>query len=91
MSALAHARKGTYCGKLLTYSLSTLSCESLSNHTPNSNTVGRDAGTGGGAVGATCPHNLEAVGASPPQLWTVNVVHFYFCLILHENLGLSKK
>ena len=54
-----------------------------------------DAGTGGGggwAVGATCPHNLEAVGAPPPQLWTVNVVHFYFCLhvILHVNLSPSQ-
>ena len=28
----------------------------------------RDAGTGGGAVGATCPHNFEAVGAPPPTL-----------------------
>ena len=26
-----------------------------------------------------------------PQLSTVNVVHFYFCLFLHVNLGLSKK
>ena len=28
----------------------------------------RDAGTGGGAVGATCPHNFEAVGVPPPTL-----------------------
>ena len=47
---------------------------------------------GGGAVRATCPQNFKAVGAPPPpQLWTVIVVHFYFCLFLHVNLGLSKK
>ena len=34
--------------------------------------------------------NLEAVGAPPTQLWTVNVLHFYFCLFLHVNLGLSQ-
>ena len=45
----------------------------------------------GGGVGATCSHNLEAVGAPPPTLWTVNVAHFYFCLFLHANLGLSQK
>ena len=28
-------------------------------------------------AGATCPHNLEAVGGAAPQLWTVNV-YFYF-------------
>ena len=44
-----------------------------------------------GAVWATCLHSLEAVGAPPPQLSTVNVVHFYFCLFLHVNLGLSQK
>ena len=44
-----------------------------------------------GAVGAACPHNLEAVGAPPPQLWTVKVVHFYFRLFLHMNLRLSRK
>ena len=54
----------------------------------------RDAGTGGGggAVGATCSHNLEAVGRHPfPPLFTVNVVHFYFCLFLFVNSGLSPK
>ena len=51
----------------------------------------RDAGAGGGSGGATCPHNLEAAGAPLPQLWTVNVIHFYFCLFLHVNLGLSQK
>ena len=44
-----------------------------------------------GAVGATCPRNLGAVEAPSPQFWTVNVVHFYFCLFLHVNLGLSQK
>ena len=52
----------------------------------------RDAGTRGWRVaGATCPHNFEAMGAPPSQLWTVIVVHFYFCLFLHVNLGLSQK
>ena len=44
-----------------------------------------------GAVGATCPKNLEAVGAPHPQLWTVNVIYFYFCLFLHMDLDLSQK
>ena len=53
---------------------------------------GRDAGTGGGAVRVTCPlPNLKAVGAPTTQLWTVNVVHFYFCLFLHVNLCPSQK
>ena len=53
----------------------------------------RNAGAGGGGVvGATCPHNLEAVGAPPPpQFWTVNVVHLFFCLFLQVKLGLSPK
>ena len=46
---------------------------------------------GGGVVGATCPHNFEAVGAPPPHLWTVKVVHFYICSFLHVNLGLYQK
>ena len=41
----------------------------------------RDAGAGGGAVGASCSHKLEAVGHRPPQLWTVNVVHFYLVFV----------
>ena len=41
-------------------------------------------------MGVTCPHNLEAVEAPPPQLWIVIVVHFYFCLFLHVNLGLPE-
>ena len=46
-----------------------------------------------GAVGATCPHIFEAVGAPPPppQRWTVKVVHFYLCLFLHVNLDLYQK
>ena len=40
-----------------------------------------------GTVGATCPPpQLEAVGPPPTQLLTVNVVHFYFCLLLRVNL-----
>ena len=39
-----------------------------------------------GAVGAT-PPNLEALGSFAPRLRTVDVVHFYFCLFLHVNLG----
>ena len=42
---------------------------------------------GGGQWG----HNFQAVGRPPPQLWTVIVVHFCFCLFLHVNLGLSPK
>ena len=48
---------------------------------------------GGGAVGATCPStwNLWEHRPPPPPLWTVDVVHLYFCLFLHVNLGPSKK
>ena len=44
-----------------------------------------------GAVGATFPPpNWKLWGAPPPpQLWTINVVHFYFCLFLLVNLGFS--
>ena len=54
----------------------------------------REAGGGcgeGGGGGQFARPNLEAVGAPPTQLWTVNVFHFYFCLFLHVNLGLSEK
>ena len=46
---------------------------------------------GGGAVGAACPHNLEAVGALPPTTLDGQCVIFYFCLFLHMNLGLTQK
>ena len=46
---------------------------------------------GGGGSGGNLPHNFEAVGAPPLQLWTVKVVHFYFCLLLHVNLGIYQK
>ena len=36
------------------------------------------------------PSNLKAVRVSPTQLWTVNVVHFYFCVFLHVNLAHPK-
>ena len=47
-------------------------------------------GLGGGGSGANCPPNLEVFGVSP-QLRTVDVFHFYFCLFLHVNLGPSQK
>ena len=55
----------------------------------------RDTGTGG-QWGQLSPItiNIEAVGMSatpPPQLWTDIVIHFYFCLFLHVNLGLFQK
>ena len=52
----------------------------------------RDAGAGGGGgSGGNLPPQLGSCGGRPPKLWTVNVVHFYFCLFLHVNLGLSPK
>ena len=47
--------------------------------------LSRDAGTGV-AVGATCPHNFEAVGAPPPPpTLDCESRSFYFCLFLHVN------
>ena len=46
---------------------------------------------GGGGSGGNLPPQLRSCGALPSQLWTVNVVHFYFCLFLHMNFGLSQK
>ena len=55
--------------------------------------INRDAATagtgGGGAVRATCPHNLEAVGALPPTL-DCQCRSFLF-LFVHVNFGLSQK
>ena len=49
---------------------------------------GRDAGAGGEAVGATCPQTWKLWDfAPPPKLWTVVVVHLYFCLFMHVNMG----
>ena len=48
----------------------------------------RERGGGGGVVGATCPHNFEAVGAPPP---TLDRQCRYLCLFLHANFGLSQK
>ena len=54
-----------------------------------------DAGAGtrepGGAVGATCPHNFETVGAPPPQPKTVSVVHFLFVFFSRELGCLPKQ
>ena len=47
---------------------------------PLTRAQGRGSRGGGGSGG-----NL------PAQLWTVNVVIFYFCLFLHMNLGLTQK
>ena len=44
-------------------------------------------GNRGGALGATCPHNFEAVGAPPPTL-DCHCRSFFF---IHVNLGLSQK
>ena len=44
-----------------------------------------------GAMGATCLHSLEAVGAPPPpQLSTVNAVHFYLFVFAREFGSLPK-
>ena len=52
----------------------------------------REPGGGGGAVGQLAPTTLKLWGrAPPPELWTEKVVHFYFCLFLHVNLGLQQK
>ena len=45
----------------------------------------REPEGGGGGIGATW-----SCGGAAPQLWTVNVIYFYFCLFLHVNLGLPK-
>ena len=44
----------------------------------------------GGQWGQLAPTTLKLWGRRP-QIWTVNAVHFYFCLFLHVNLGLSQK
>ena len=49
-----------------------------------SNEVAQERGSrggGGGAVGATCPHNLEAVGAPPPNFGlSMSFIFFvFFC------------
>ena len=51
----------------------------------------QEPGRGGGAVGQISSPNLVAVGAPPTYLWTVNVVHFYFCSFLLVNLNLFQK
>ena len=44
-----------------------------------------------GAVEATCPHNLETVGAPPPNFGLSMSFIFIFCLFLLVNLGPSPK
>ena len=47
-----------------------------------------------GIGGKLPPPNFAALGVSYPpsqKKWTVDVVHFYFGLFLHVNLGPSKK
>ena len=49
--------------------------------------LSRDAGTGGGgAVGATCPHNFEAVGRRPPTLDCESRL-FLFLFVFARKLG----
>ena len=51
---------------------------------------GRGSRGPGGQWGQLAPQ-LESFGSVDPQLWTVEVVHFYFCLFLDLNLGPSQK
>ena len=44
-----------------------------------------------GDSGGNFPPNLEAVGAPPIQLRTVNVINFYFRLLLKEGCHLFDK
>ena len=53
--------------------------------------VHRPGNLGGGGSGGAFPFNFWTGGAPPLQLWTVDAVHFYFCLFLHVHLGHSQK
>ena len=63
----------------------------------DSKDLGRKPGVAGtrelGGSGGNLPPQLGICGGAspPPQLWSVNVVYFYFCLFLHMSLGLSQK
>ena len=46
---------------------------------------------GGGAVGATCPHNLEAVGALPPTTLDGQCRYFLFLFVFAHELLVSPK
>ena len=49
----------------------------------------RDAGTGG-AVGATCPHNLEAVGAPPPNFGlSMSFIFIFVCFCTRTWVSLK--
>ena len=54
-------------------------------------TRNRGGGGGTGGSGGNLPHNFEAVVAPPPPTLDCEIVHFYFCLFLHVNLGLCQK
>ena len=55
----------------------------------------RGAGTGGGVVGAACPHNSGAVVSVPPQLFkglgTVGAVVFKLGVVGHKGKLNEKK
>ena len=42
---------------------------------------------GAGAVGATCPHNFEAVGALPPPTLDCQRRSFLFLFVFAHELG----
>ena len=52
---------------------------------------GRGNLKGGGAVGATCPPTWKLWEFHSPQLWTVDVVHFYFLFLVARELGSLQK
>ena len=50
----------------------------------------KDTGTGGGGgSGGNLPPTWK-LWERRPQIWTVDVAHFYFCLFLYVNLGTSQ-
>ena len=53
----------------------------------------RDAGPGGSGGNFPPPTHpqLGSFGSVVPELWTINVVNFYFRLVLHVNLDPSEK
>ena len=53
--------------------------------------VGAPRSREGEGSGGNLPPQLGSCGGAAPQLWTVNVIHFYFRFFLHVNLGLSQK
>ena len=58
---------------------------------PDGNASVADSGTREpGVSGGNFPQTWKLWERPPPQLWTVDVVHFYFYSFLHVNLGPSK-